>query len=637
MKGFLKFLALFLAILMMSMTACTIPSEQTDETSADSSADTPADTSDGNNTSESVTYNIIFALATVPPVLASMDAIANGHETYAIIERGKTYNGIDSLEYFHNAGFDATNNQSTGFTSTEFNTMVDKVKELKATADEVFFNIYVQDGTALKGAAIAANAELSTDQFHIIMCEDGTGAYNALQNTYVKGNTVTAETDEVYEAYAAKVEEVKAAFERIMAKTDNQNDDEDLKYNIGKAYALAALDNFTYWLQDASMIVDILEHAGEETETKLLTVFGVDGYEQVVDYTAHLKYQKISEGVAALTDTQRTDYLTLMYGQYYADTYAGLTRTERAGEPAPAKKLVFIGSRHSGYADFATNAKHGIGGLSYEDAIPASYAELDAKYKTELLFSNESDYNAFLSVINNPDNYTEGVTDELKHMAQIECFNHYIDYIYTLKLTFALYGEEYDIIMKGHPREAIGGHSEWGSIYRVDIGEGDDMVKYYYDKLMDNALLSFHANDSTGKYFGMVPYGTSAENLAYLGVEIAICGLPSSTYSGYDTDVDVLFILAETNEDIEGSGSETPVSQVKARYLAGNLLYTDKDGNRQVTKFLNTGNVYKALSEIYAAKGNTTTAEKYSAAYTAWLEATYPDATDIDDQGFPVK
>ena len=40
-------------------------------------------------------YNIIFALATVPPVLAALDSIGSGYETYAIIERGKTYNGIE--------------------------------------------------------------------------------------------------------------------------------------------------------------------------------------------------------------------------------------------------------------------------------------------------------------------------------------------------------------------------------------------------------------------------------------------------------------------------------------------------------------------------------------------------------------
>ncbi|MFR6641128.1 MAG: hypothetical protein ACLUSP_07185 [Christensenellales bacterium] len=35
-------------------------------------------------------YNIVFTLATIPPVLSSLDCITNGYETYAYIERGKT-------------------------------------------------------------------------------------------------------------------------------------------------------------------------------------------------------------------------------------------------------------------------------------------------------------------------------------------------------------------------------------------------------------------------------------------------------------------------------------------------------------------------------------------------------------------
>ena len=117
--------------------------------------------------------------------------------------------------------------------------MVDKVKELNALEGDAFFNIYVQDGTALKGAAVAANAGLSLEQFHIYMCEDGTGAYNALSKNYVSGKTVTAETDEIYDHYVTQAQAAKAEFETVMSKTDNQNSDAVLKYNIGKAYALA--------------------------------------------------------------------------------------------------------------------------------------------------------------------------------------------------------------------------------------------------------------------------------------------------------------------------------------------------------------------------------------------------------------
>lgn len=643
MKAYVKLLALLLALLMMGMTACTgtgdpketeQPTDTTVETNDETNGETETEAGTEQPTpTDEVTYNIIFALATVPPVLASLDAIENGHETYAIIERGKTYNGIDSLEYFHNAGFDPANNTSNGFTAAEWDAMVNKIKELKDTAENVFFNIYVQDGTALMGAGLAANAGVSTDDFHVTIIEDGTGAYNALYNTYVKGKTVTDEADGIYDAYAAAVAAVKADFDTVMGKTDNKHNDTVFKYNIGKAYALAALENFTYWIQDKAMLADIFT-AAEATETRLMDALGLKENNTETELKASLKFEKISAAIDGLTEAQRTDYLTLMYGSYYEATFNGLTRTERAGEPAPAKKLVYIGARHKGYPHFATDAAHGIGGLATDATVPATYAELDAKYKTPLLFGTEADYALFLEVLNNADNYREGA-DDLKRQAQVACFNYYIDYIYSLKLTYALYGEEYDIIMKGHPREAVGGSSEWGSIYTVDYVVDGEKKYYYYDKLMDETLVAFHAKDSVGKYLGMVPYGTSAENLAYLGVEIAICGLPSSTYNGYDTDVDVVFIMAETNEDISGSGAETPASQVAARYAAGNLTYTDKDGNEVVTEFYNKGNTYKALAAVYAKKGDTANAEKFNALFKTWLETNHPGATDIDGQGFP--
>ncbi|MBE5747938.1 MAG: hypothetical protein E7352_07190 [Clostridiales bacterium] len=582
---------------------------------------------------EKTNYNVIFALATIPPVLAAMDCIDSGYETYAIIERGKTYSGIDSIENFHNVGFDPANNLSNGFTNAEFNAMVEKVKELNDEEGDAYFNFYVQDGTALKGAAIAANAGLTEDQFHIWMCEDGTGAYTALNNVYVKGKAVTAEKDEVYDGYAAAVASAKAEFETVMEKTDNANGDAVFKYNIGKAFALAALDNFTYYLQDEATVVGILENTGA-VKTKLLSSFGVDGYEQAVDLTLNLKYQKISEGVAKLSEEERTDYLTLMYGQYYQDTYEALTRTQRADEEAPSKKLVFIGARHNGYPKFATKEEYGIGAFTGE-TLPATYAELDEKYKTPLLFGAEEDYTSFLEVLNNADNYAEDVDEEAKAKAQIACFNVYLDYIYTLKFTYMQYGADYDLIMKGHPREVIGAWEEWGNRYKVSYGEEQT---YVYDQLMDTALLNFHAKDSVGKYIGMVPYGTAAENLAYLGADIAICGLPSSTYNGYDTDVDVLFIMTETDEDIAGTNrvdtEKTPVSQVSERYEAGNLRYTDKDGKEQTTVFFNTGNLCKALVKIYRSLDDDANELKYSKMFSAWLKRVYPEGLDIDEQGF---
>ena len=82
-------------------------------------------------------------------MLAALNSIESGYETYAIIERGKTYNGIDKLEYFHNAGFDTTKNTSAGFTAEEFNAMVAKVKELHEVEGQEYFYFYVRTARRL--------------------------------------------------------------------------------------------------------------------------------------------------------------------------------------------------------------------------------------------------------------------------------------------------------------------------------------------------------------------------------------------------------------------------------------------------------------------------------------------------------
>ncbi len=88
------------------------------------------------------TYNIIFILATVPPVLAALDSIDNGYETYAYIEICKTSSGIDMVNGFHNIGFDASSNQGFGFNDDAFNSVVDTIKNLNVFGNEKF-NIYV--------------------------------------------------------------------------------------------------------------------------------------------------------------------------------------------------------------------------------------------------------------------------------------------------------------------------------------------------------------------------------------------------------------------------------------------------------------------------------------------------------------
>ena len=108
--------------------------------------------------------------------------------------------------------------------------------------------------------------------------------------------------------------------------------------------------------------------------------------------------------------------------------------------------------------------------------------------------------------------------------------------------------------------------------------------------------------------------------------------MPSSTYNGYDTDVDVLFILAETVEAISGTAS-----QVAERYKADNLLYTDKDGNKQTTVFYNTGNTYRKAAEIYAKLGYAELTYKYTLFYEDWLLQTCGEGAEMNWQGIVYK
>ncbi len=620
---------LLFSMLMAALAGCTTDGSDEQTKRPTSSTDEPDLPVITDSKAEVITpkegdtvYNIIYALATVPPVLAALDCLANGHETYVMIERGKTYNGIESIKTFHNAGFDTNVNLPDGFTEKEFLATIETVKNLKGTRDDVFFEFYAHDGTALQCAAIAANAGLTKDEFHVTMCEDGTGAYEALSNEYVNGKLVDDEIDLVYDKYIERYDEAKRLFEEIMSKSDNNFKDEALNYFIARAYALAGLPNFTYYLQDESKIISILEKKNAGI-TKLLSAFGVEGYHFVTKTKLNLRYGTISEAISKLSEEKKTEYLTLMYGSFYEETYNALTRKEANGKAVPENKLVFIGGRHNYYPHFASDEEYGIGGLKENEKFPESYAELDQRFKIALLFPNEDDYKVFLSSVSDMSAYTEGTTIEEQLEIKKAVFNLYIDYIFTLKFVMQRYVvNEYDLIIKGHPREALGSAEQWGDRYKLTLSTGKE---YVYDKVLDSALLAFHKEDSVGKMIGTVPYGTAAENLAYLGVNITVCGLPSSTYSGLDKDVDVYFIMAETDEDITGN-----TSQVADRFLAGTLKYTSV----RSTLYINSGKMLWDCSLIFKTAELQT---KYKNLFYAWMVKNHPGYATLDDQCFPVK
>ena len=215
-------------------------------------------------------YNIIFTLATIPPVLAALDCISNGNETYAFIERGKTYNGIDNVTGFSNIGFDKTNNTSKGFTNANFDEVVEKIKELNVNGNEKF-NLYVCDYTVLMGFGLAACAELKDNQYQIVLCENGGGTYEGLDSDYLTGRTVNSSTDEPYEKFIKDIDSVKSKIAAVLAKNRHK-----VNFEIGYdlAYPAATLSNVRYLVQDKVSIKNHLEKVGSDNcKTKLLHVF----------------------------------------------------------------------------------------------------------------------------------------------------------------------------------------------------------------------------------------------------------------------------------------------------------------------------------------------------------------------------
>ena len=573
-------------------------------------------------------YNMIFTKATIPPVLSALYSIGNGDNTYALIERGKTYSGIAELgASFSNVGFDESQSK-LNFTDEDYDNMLNKIKELNVFGNEKF-KIYVRDADLFYGYLFARDAGLNSNQYEIIICEDGYALYNGFQTAMLKGKTVNAEKDEPYDAFVEKVNWVKEYRDRIL----NSNDININNVTTDWDYILPAtvLDNVTLCMQDEDKLISLTEATNNgEYKTKLLKLFN-EGSDS--NYSVSIQNASISQLVSDLNQTQRDNYIKLMFGSYYQDTYETLTRTTLADNATqvPAKKLVFIGTRLKSYPAYASNAVYGIGGVSTVDEVPNSYAQLDSKYKIDFLFGSEADYNLFISLLSNDDSYATAPTQAQKDAVRVAMFNYYINYIFTLKYTYATYGSEYDIIIKGHPSETIDGYVGWGNNYIAD--------SYNYNKLVNDLMIAFHSQDSMGKYITMIPYGTAAENLAYLGLgdNLAIGGLNSSTYTGYEQSVDVVFVLQNVNTAIDKN------TNLLGRYNDGSLVYHE-NGQEKVTKFINNGNLYKSMYEYFSSHSQTAYANQYKTLYENWLrsqcqleEGDSLEGYGVDEQGFIIK
>ena len=139
-------------------------------------------------------YNIIFANSSIPPTLAAMDSILAGGDSYAYIQRGKTYSGIAQTAGFTNSGFDVKVNgdgKDNVLSPAQVQDFANLVKRLKTENKKAKFTIYVTDFDAYAGFAIGIYGGLSDSDFKVVMIEDGYSTYANFRNYFVNGKNVT--------------------------------------------------------------------------------------------------------------------------------------------------------------------------------------------------------------------------------------------------------------------------------------------------------------------------------------------------------------------------------------------------------------------------------------------------------------
>lgn len=554
---------------------------------------------EGSGEDLSHSYNVIATVASIPPVVASLESISNGCDTYAWIERGKTYSGIESVETFNNLGFDQTKNDTKVLTSDTVVSIASSIEQIKSRDEKAFINLYCVDYNAYAAYAMIVKAGLNQGEYKIHMIEDGSGAYSDVYNNYVKDIQSSAGHDLAYENYLTKVESCQTTLASIAESNGTTYELE----NHTVALALSSLDNFTYHFQSSQRMKDTLDSNENIVGSKLYAKLGITTHSSVK--AANIKYKSISEYVASLSAAQKDSYITLMFGADKATTQNLFERTSSNGENVPSKKLVYIGGRvHQSGLTYVKD-------MTSLTELKQNYAELASDYKE--VFATEADYNLVYNKIS---------ASNLAEKAKLEAINQYLEYTYVLKTVQRLYGSEYDILFKGHPRELVNDISTWQETsYRVNTGTEEEPNYVSFRELLYDMVNTFYSSDSEGKLIGILPGGVAAENFAYLGYDFALGGVSSSTYTGYEKDVIVEFIISGNNTTIQTDGN------VATRYNEGSLAWTKGNNNEYTTLMLNRGNVYKTLMEYYNAT-NETLSNSYKALYENWL-INYSDEDEI--------
>ncbi len=521
------------------------------------------------------TVNIIMASATVPPVMSALESLSNKGKTYALIERGKTYSGIENTSFI-NLGFDPTVNNSSGVTNANFNTLMTEVSKIYQEYPNAHYNFFTVDYKCWAPLKVASEVKMKKSDFTIYMVEDGTATYQYANTYYQKSFTSETALNNYFDE---KVKEVNTLFDQALEDSsviDSMKNGYVTLYQY--VFPLSTHPNYVHLLQDK---VKLQAKLNKYPNSKINQVYGLTDSNNT-GYTPHINYHSISQRVSELTSQQKSEYLTLMFGQYKDESERLLKRTSlEDGTVLSDKKLIFIGGR---VRQSGTN----LVPVQTIDKIVENYDDLSNEIKQ--VFLSKSDYDFVYEYLSNPDNYEDSwknESDEVINAIKEKAFNYYMDYVYSLKLTYRMYGDKYDILFKGHPAETFDSPNKWSG-YKVTIEDKD----YNFNLYMHKLAYSFHSKDSEGKYIGVLPGGVAAENLAYLGVKTYLCGLASSTYTGYEKTSPILYVINNINGDIR---DDIAINQ---RYIDEELVWEEDDETIE-TIFLNYGNRYYVLSNFY--------------------------------------
>lgn len=513
----------------------------------------------GGNGGDPQHYNIIFTNSTNPPTLSALLSIKSDDPTYAYVQRGNTYYGIEDTSKFTNIGFNI-DKQTNPVTQAEVAKVSDTVKQIARKKKNSTFTIYVTDYNAYGAFAAAYQAGLDDDDFNVVMVEDGTGSYDHSNISYVTGKTV--ETSNV--AFEATVKDVKEKLD-ILRKNPNALGTEVSMQDYEAWAGLATLENASFHTV-----------AIKTYKTQFETVGLTDAlfYKSINNESSTGYNLKMSEGTSAdlfnsLTEAQRSEYLKLIGGDRVVST---LRRTKDIkGNPVSDKKFVIVGSRAKSNTMYMMPDITSASELIAYDKVATEGSEA-LKEVVNTVFTTKADYEQVLAILNDE---ASAFTDAQK----VAAFNLFAENKFMFQIIANYYGNDRDLIFKGHPSEVVTDKAQWQTSHYPC--EGGNYVDAIYN-LIDN----FFKNDSLGSKIGVAIGGCDMSNYAFFGdLDYSIGGMSSSTYASYNKKTPVDLIMS--------NGTSTSYNGAAARYLEGTLKDTDGD----VTTYLNTGSMYQLLGK----------------------------------------